>query len=173
MKRNQIIIRPAHQEDVYAMQTLRNMGWQDNFENPQTGVTQELLEDLAPLPPVQANIEYNRKIIENPNNASNNLVAEHDGLVIGVVFYEIRDNGEAETQVFVDRHYRGEHVGTMLLEELIARTKNTLFVNIFTQNPSRGLYKNFGFVEEGSEFAVNFNQTAYLPAQRLVLHRLG
>jgi ribosomal protein S18 acetylase RimI-like enzyme len=172
MKRNEITIRPAHSSDIYAMQTLRNMGWQDNYVNPETGVTHELLEEqIVPLPPTQANLDYNRAILNNPNNAPNNLVAEIAGLIVGVVFYELQANGEGETGVFVDRHYRGERVGTMLLDELVNRTKNTLFVNIFADNPSRGLYTKFGFVEEGEEFNVNLASQAYLPAQRLVLKR--
>ena len=137
------------------------------------GVTKEVLEtELAVLPPKQTDIDYfTNTILGNPDNASKNLVAEINCLVVGVVFYETLDNGNGTIGVFVDRDFRGYGVGSQLLESLVSQTANTLEVTIFARNKSRGLYKRFGFVEVGPEFTYTFNSGAFLPAQRLVLAR--
>ena len=103
------VIRPATKDDAVRVQELRKLGWRDNYVYPKGGVTKEVLEtELAVLPPKQTDIDYfTNTILGNPDNASKNLVAEINCLVVGVVFYETLDNGNGTIGVFVDRDFRG------------------------------------------------------------------
>jgi GNAT superfamily N-acetyltransferase len=165
-------LRSATPEDVIVVQTLRKTGWQDNYANPESGVTAEILRtELAPLPPPQKDIDYYIDNIAKPENSQGNIVAIADGRVVGTVFYATLENGNGDIGVFVDREHRGQGVGSALLEELIKRTDNTLEVTIFAKNRSRKLYNNFGFVEAGEEGVHEFKNRTWLPIQRLVLER--
>jgi len=166
-------IRPANINDAKKVQELRKLGWRDNYESPETGVTREILEnDLAKLPVPDSDIKYFQKTLSNPESRKFNLVAiDENGEIIGVVFYELLPNGNGDIGVFVDREHRGKGVGTALLEELISRTTNDLEVTIFAKNRSRGLYKKCGFKEEGEEGTHVFKEGISLPILRLVLRR--
>ncbi|MDD3647561.1 MAG: GNAT family N-acetyltransferase [Candidatus Dojkabacteria bacterium] len=165
-------IQPLTEKEVIDAQVLRKQGWQDNYVNPETGVTQEILvTELASLPVPQKDIDYNLETISKPENKDNNLVAIQDGEVAGVVFYEQLENGNGDIGVFVKRGHRGQGIGTRLLQELIARTDNSLEVTIFARNRSRALYKKLGFKEVGDEGKHVFRVGVSLPIQRLVLVR--
>lgn len=165
-------LRSVEEGDVERVQTLRKIGWQDNYVNPESGVTKEVLEkELASLPVPQKDIDYYLALISKGENAAGNIVAVMDGIVVGTVFYEQLENGNGDIGVFVDRDYRGKGIGSALLEELIKRTTNILEVTIFAKNQSRNLYKKFGFVEEGPETKHYFRDSIYLPTQKLILRR--
>src|SRR5262245_25928347 len=113
-----IQIRPATENDVLAMQTLRKTGWQDNYVNEETGVTKEILEnELAKLPPSEKDLEYNINNLAKPENKDRNLVAVVNGEIIGTVFY---DHGDIA--VFVGRDFRGHGIGSKLLKTLVDST---------------------------------------------------
>ncbi|MFA5987202.1 MAG: GNAT family N-acetyltransferase [Candidatus Paceibacterota bacterium] len=165
-------IRSAIVSDVEDVQRLRKEGWQDNYVNEETGVTKELLVNkLAKLPASQEDKNYFINTLSKPENKDKNLVAASDGGVIGVALYETLENGDGYIGVFIDRGYRGQGIGTDLLKELIKRTTNNLMVEIFSKNPSRKLYKNLGFVEDGPIGKCYFDKNIYLPTQKLILHR--
>lgn len=167
-----VVIRPASLTDVYRAQELRKLGWQDNYVYPEGGVTRALLQTkLAALPVIQADLTYYTETLRQPENAPYNLVAEMDGAVCGVVFYELQPDGSGDIGVFVDKAFRGRGIGSQLLQALIEKTTNPLQVTIFARNPSRTLYKKFGFVEEGPEARHYFSDNIYLPIQKLVLVR--
>ena len=160
-------IRTATEKDIPQIQILRKLGWQDNYVNEETGVTKEILEtELAKLPVPNSDIEYNKKILNDPANKDKNLVTVEGDKVIGVVFYDRGDIG-----VFVDRGHRGRGIGSRLLDELISRTDSEIEVTIFSKNPSRNLYKKHGFVEDGEEKIHTFREGVSLPTQKLVLKR--
>lgn len=167
-----ITIRPAIAEDAYRAQELRKLGWRDNYVYPEGGVTLQVISDrLAILPPSRADIDYFEETIKKPQNHHMPLVAELNGEVVGVVFYETLENGNGDIGVFVDRKHRGQKIGSKLLAELIARTTNTLEVTIFALNQSKNLYVQHGFVEVGEQAIHHFDETTYLPIQRLILRR--
>lgn len=167
-----IIVRPANKNDAYRVQELRKLGWRDNYLYPQGGVTTQVLnERLAILPPSESDMDYFKETISKSQNAEKLLVAEIDGRVEGVIFYETLENGNGDIGVFVSKDYRGQKIGTQLLNELIARTTNTLEVTIFALNKSRNLYKQCGFVEDGEELNHYFDEATHLPIQRLILRR--
>lgn len=167
-----VIVRAATSQDTLKVQELRKLGWQDNYVNEESGVTKHILEtELAKLPVPQTDIDYFNKTISNQENTGKSLVAEADGNVVGVVMYDTLENGNGDIGVFVDKDYRGKGIGTILLQELINKTDNTLEVTIFSKNKSRNLYKKLGFVEVDSEQKHYFDDSIYLPIQRLVLKR--
>lgn len=167
-----IQIRLAQEENVVTMQELRKTGWQDNYVNPETGVTKEVLEtELAVLPPSEKDIEFGKSRLKNPTDGDKNLVAIKDEKVIGAVFYETLENGNGDIGVFIDRSARGEGIGTSLLAALIEKTSNDIEVTIFAKNRSRGLYKKHGFVEDGEERTHIFREGVSLPIQKLILRR--
>ena len=134
-------------------------------------MTQELLKTkLASLPVPQSDIDHFVRTINNPNN-NKNLVAELDNKIVGVVMYDTLENGNGDIGVFVDRDYRGQGIGSMLLKALINSASNTLEVTIFSKNRSRNLYKTCGFVETGIEEKHYFDEKVYLPIQKLILKR--
>lgn len=166
-------IRSAAEADVIAVQTLRKHGWQDNYVNPETGVTRDVLKTkLATLPVPQEDVEYYLQTLARPENRNLNLVAvDANGDVIGTVFFERTQAGTGDIGVFVHRDHRGKGIGSALLKALINATQVDLEVTIFARNRSRGLYKRFGFQEEGEEFYHEFEEGIGLPVQRLVLRR--
>jgi len=165
-------VRQTTEGDALRVQELRKLGWRDNYENPETGVTREILETrLAKLPVEQGDINYFINTLQKPNNKGKNLVAEIHGKVVGTVFYETLDNGNGYIGVFIEKNYRGQGIGTSLLQELVKITDNTLEVIIFSKNRSKKLYERVGFVEEGQEQKHYFEDNIYLPTQRLVLRR--
>jgi phosphinothricin acetyltransferase len=169
MRDEDIIVRVATKDDAVRVQELRKTGWQDNYVYPEGGVTVELLRDkLAILPPPQEDLDYFVEMIGRPENKSKNLVAVCDGQVEGIVFYDTLDNGNGDIGVFVGRDHRGKGIGKKLLTELIKVSDRPLEVSIFALNKSRGLYKQYGFKEVGEEFKHYFDDSVYLPVQRLV-----
>jgi predicted CoA-binding protein/GNAT superfamily N-acetyltransferase len=48
------------------------------------------------------------------------LVAEHDGLAVGVASYEILNGAQAEIAILVDDGWQGEGIGSLLIEHLAA-----------------------------------------------------
>jgi GNAT superfamily N-acetyltransferase len=51
------------------------------------------------------------------------LVAEHDGLAVGVASYEILNGTQAEIAVLVDDAWQGEGIGSLLIEHLAAMAR--------------------------------------------------
>ena len=51
------------------------------------------------------------------------LLAEHDGLAVGVASYEILSDDQAEFAVLVDDAWQGEGVGSLLIEQLAAMAR--------------------------------------------------
>lgn len=136
-------------------------------------MTEEVLQtQLAKLPVSESDISYFRDhMLSNPENSPSNLVAKIKNIVVGVIFYEIQQDKSGEIGVFIDREYRGQKIGSKLLEALITKTTNDLQVTIFAKNRSRQLYKQHGFLEDGPETTHTFFEGIYLPVQTLRLKR--
>lgn len=165
-------IRPAVAQDVLKVQELRNLGWQDNYVNEETGVTKDLLVNkFASLPPPQPAIDYFLNLLANPKNKEKNLVAIIDNQIVGVIFYEELQNGNGSIGVFVDKKYRGKGIGTELLQKLIGCTNNNLEVEIYSKNKSKHLYEKCGFAVVGDEGKFYLDKDAYLPTLRLTFER--
>lgn len=71
-------ILPATEPDIQKIQELRKICWQDNYINPETEVTEEVLQtQLAKLPVSESDISYFRDhMLSNPENSPSNLVAK-------------------------------------------------------------------------------------------------
>lgn len=167
-----ITVRPATTDDAYSAQILRKHAWQARYVSPETGVTKELIEtEIAPLPPSKTDLDYYAKLLSKPANKGRNLVALLNGDVIGTVFYDELADSIGDIGVFVADDYNDKGVGGKLLDALIKATNNSLQVEIYARNPSRGFYKAHGFIEVGNETKHYFNDSAYLPVQVLRLIR--
>jgi acyl-CoA synthetase (NDP forming)/GNAT superfamily N-acetyltransferase len=62
--------------------------------------------------------EVQRLVTPSDNHVA--LVAEHDGLAVGVASYEILSSAQAEIAVLVDDAWHGEGIGSLLIEHLAA-----------------------------------------------------
>jgi GNAT superfamily N-acetyltransferase len=165
-------IRPATLEDAVAVQELRKNAWRARYANPDSGVTQDLIETkLAVLPLTSQAINYYDAMLDKIENRGKNLVAVMGGRVIGTVIYDDLSDATGDIGVFVADEYNGQGVGDKLLDRLVGDTTNSLQVIIFAKNPSREFYKRHGFVEEGAEKKHFFDDKVYLPTQKLVLKR--
>jgi GNAT superfamily N-acetyltransferase len=51
------------------------------------------------------------------------LVAEHDGLAVGVASYEILTSAQAEFAILVDDAWQGDGIGSLLIEHLAAEAR--------------------------------------------------
>lgn len=168
----QSAIRPATDEDADAVQRLRKHAWRARYLHPQTGVTQEVLDnELAVLPPSLDDLVHYREMLRNPSNHGRNLVAVVDDRIVGTVTYGRSEQGIGDIGVFVADGYDDTGVGDALLDSLIANTTEPLDVAIFARNPSREFYRRHGFSEHGDEFEHRFRDGVSLPVQRLRLHR--
>ena len=69
-----------------------------------------------------AGISVDREVqrIVTPGDDHVALVAEHDGLAIGVASYEILSAGQAEMAILVDDTWQGDGIGSLLIEHLAA-----------------------------------------------------
>src|SRR5262249_33481351 len=131
-------IRSATEADAEAVQLLRKHAWRARYANPESGVTQSVLDnELAVLPPTDEDFARYRAMLAKPANRDRNLVAVIDDRVVGTVTYDFTDEGVGDIGVFVADPYNGTGVGDALLERLIKSTDEPLEVAIFARNPSR------------------------------------
>jgi hypothetical protein len=69
-------------------QRLREHAWCARYLHAETGVTQQVFEEeLAVLPPTKSDLAHFASMLTKPCNAGRNLVAEHDGRVVGALTY--------------------------------------------------------------------------------------
>ena len=105
-------------------------------------------DGIATEPPVD--VEARAKSL----TLDGSFVAEANGEIIGMLHVERSRVGFGELGMAVARPWRGKGVGTALLEVAIewAREEglHKLSLSVFPQNAAAiGLYRRFGFVEEG------------------------
>jgi acyl-CoA synthetase (NDP forming)/GNAT superfamily N-acetyltransferase len=69
-----------------------------------------------------AGVAVNREVqrIVTPGDDHLALVAEHDGLAVGVASYEILNGAQAEIAILVDDAWQGDGIGSLLIEHLAA-----------------------------------------------------
>jgi predicted N-acetyltransferase YhbS len=160
-------------DDADSVQRIRKHAWRARYLHPASGVTPQVLEEeLAVLPPTEADLAYFQSMLAKPCNAGRNLVAVRDGQVIGALTYDRASKNEPGcVGVFVAAGLDRMGVGDALLSALLASTSESLEVFIFARNPSWSFYRRHGFVQEGSEFEESFREGVSLPVQRLVLER--
>ena len=60
-----------------------------------------------------------------PGNDHVALLAEHDGLVVGVASYEVLTGDRAEMAILVDDAWQGDGIGSLLIEHLTAVARRT------------------------------------------------
>lgn len=167
-----VAIRPSTEADADAVQRLRKHAWRTRYVHPQTGVTQAVVDnELAVLPPTDADLAHYRGMLADSCNRGRNLVAEVGGRVVGTVTCDSREADVADIGVFVAEGFDGTGVGDALLSALIETSTETLEVAIFARNPSREFYRRHGFQEYGAEFEHRFREGVALPVQRLRLTR--
>lgn len=93
-------LRVATSTDADAVQRLRKHAWRARYQHPQTGVTQQVLNDeLAVLPPTGQDLERYRQMLNDPRNHERNLVVEVDSRIVGTVTYQRSDEGVGEIGV--------------------------------------------------------------------------
>jgi GNAT superfamily N-acetyltransferase len=63
------------------------------------------------------------------------LLAEHDGLVVGVASYEVLSGDHAEMAILVDDAWQGDGIGSLLIEHLAAAARRRAF-NVLATNVS-------------------------------------
>jgi len=169
--RQNFVIREAASQDADAVQRLRKHAWRARYLHPETGVTQDVLDnELAVLPPTPRDIARYHEMLADPRNKGRNLVAQMDGQIVGTVTYA-RSGDVGNIGVFVAEAYDRTGIGDALLEALVAKTTETLEVTIFARNPSREFYRRHGFREHGPELTHEFRTGVSLPTQALRLDR--
>ena len=69
-----------------------------------------------------AGISVDREVqrLVTPGDDHVALVAEHDGLAVGVASYEILNGAQAEIAILVDDAWQGDGIGSLLIEHLAA-----------------------------------------------------
>jgi len=82
------------------------------------------------------------------------LLAEAEGRIVGSIHVEPSRHGFGEIGMAVAQDWRGRGVGSALLETAIAWAReqrlHKLSLDVFAHNERAiGLYRKFGFVEEG------------------------
>jgi RimJ/RimL family protein N-acetyltransferase len=82
------------------------------------------------------------------------FLAEADGRIVGSIHVEPSPHGFGEIGMAVARDWRGRGVGSALLETAIGWAReqglHKLSLDVFVHNERAiGLYRKFGFVEEG------------------------
>lgn len=99
-----------------------------------------------------ASEKYLEDLMQNPNYVY--LLLLHKEEVIGILYY-MKTAFEAELiDIAMDERYRGSGFGTLLLEEMIARTENSdigeIFLEVRKSNaPAIAMYQKAGFSKVG------------------------
>jgi RimJ/RimL family protein N-acetyltransferase len=86
--------------------------------------------------------------------AQGSFVAEIDGVIVGNIGVHAEPYGVADIGMLVADGYRGQGIGSALLETAVAWARehgcHKLALQMWPHNArARGLYEKFGFVEEG------------------------
>ncbi len=136
---NKIHIREAGASDAADVARLvKELAVEDGFESP-----------------IDESFAHN--YLAHPNNRA--LLAEKDGRCVGLLSYLLRNDlyhaGETGyiTELVVSRDYRGQGIGSRLLEELLHRleTRGTIEVSVTTMPDNERairFYKRHGLVDE-------------------------
>ena len=87
-------------------------------------------------------------------SAGESVVAVAGDRIVGMLHIEVSRFGFGEFGMLVDRGWRGRGVGSALVEAAIAMARDRglhkLCLEVFAHNTAAiGLYRKFGFVEEG------------------------
>lgn len=85
------------------------------------------------------------------------LKGEPIGMAVLYLSPLLKIKHQCEIGIIVSQHYRGEGVGTALMEKLIYEAIKTfhmewLFLHVFDGNPAIKLYKKFKFKETGRHY---------------------
>jgi [ribosomal protein S18]-alanine N-acetyltransferase len=87
-------------------------------------------------------------------STAESIVAVADGRIVGMLHVEVSRFGFGELGMLVDCGWRGRGVGSALVQAAIDRARDRglhkLCLEVFAHNTAAiGLYRKFGFVEEG------------------------
>jgi ribosomal protein S18 acetylase RimI-like enzyme len=134
-------IRPAHPEDAAEMAGL-------------LAAVAEERDGIATEPPVDVDARVPRFVA----TAASSIVAVSSGAIIGMIHVRETGFGAGELAMLVQREWRGRGVGSGLLAAAIDRARTTglhkLSLDVFPHNAAAiGLYRKYGFVEEGRRVA--------------------
>jgi len=137
MPMTQVVVRPAVAGDAHAMA--------ESF-----AAVAEERDGIATEPPV--NIEERTALFAS--SADGSFVAVADGRIVGLIHVEVSRHGFGEFGMLVDRDWRGQGVGSALVQAAISRARSQglhkLCLEVFVHNKAAiALYRKSGFVEEG------------------------
>lgn len=133
----QFVVRPASAGDARAMAEI-------------FATVADEHEGIATEPPV--GVEERAALFAR--SAAESIVAVADGRIVGMLHVEVSRFGFGELGMLVDRGWRGRGVGSALVQAAIDRARDRglhkLCLEVFARNTAAiGLYRKFGFVEEG------------------------
>jgi RimJ/RimL family protein N-acetyltransferase len=128
-------IRPANQEDRLPLTVV-------------FAAVAEERDGIATEPPVDIEARAASWTLDG------SLVAVADGQIVGSIHVDPSRHGFAEIGMAVARDWRGQGIGSALLEAAIAwsrdRGLHKLSLSVFAHNQAAiGLYERHGFVQEG------------------------
>jgi ribosomal protein S18 acetylase RimI-like enzyme len=133
----EFVVRQARPEDALAMAQL-------------TAAVAEERDGIATEPPVD--VEERAELFARTAEAL--IVADAAGQIVGMLGVEVSRFGFGELGMSVDSGWRGRGVGSALVQAAIERGRgqglHKLCLEVFPTNTAAiGLYRKFGFVEEG------------------------
>jgi RimJ/RimL family protein N-acetyltransferase len=133
----EFVIRPALQEDARAMAQLM------------ADVAEER-DGIATEPPV----DVEARAVQFAGTVAETVVADAGGRIVGMIHVEVSRFGWGELGMLVDAGWRGRGAGSALVLAAIEWSRehglHKLCLEVFPTNTAAlGLYRKFGFVEEG------------------------
>lgn len=144
-----ITVKQATKSDIPQMYTIDVNGWHQNFVDEARGVTLEIIKT-----------KYG-KVLNDPHKitafgetvlspAQVSFVAKEGEQVVGWVNLENLNTPDISwLNIYIDQHWQGEGIGSLLMQEIISRYGDTVEIHIATPEKANliGFYKKFGFVE--------------------------
>jgi phosphinothricin acetyltransferase len=139
-----LTVRPAAEEDTGSILRIYNQGIEDRIATLETE-----MKDSA----------YMETWLQEHQGRYSVMVAEQEGAVIGWASlnpysHRCAYSGVADLSVYIERSFRGQGVGSALLESLETAAQDNAFhkIVLFTfpfNHAGQGLYRKMGFREVG------------------------
>lgn len=170
-----IFVRKAEMRDSEGLKNVLTRTFLDTFPNEALGITRDdILHDLKMMASPETLSMIIADSIKRPSERLL-LVADAEGLVVGMIDCKIKDGAGVIVGLFVQPESQGNGVGSILLDGTKEFFKGMpqVFISYESYNiKARDFYKKHGFVETGKTFSKHqVKSGAYLPEVEMVLNK--